>query len=160
MSSTPGRITRRFFPSVALIGLVLLAAFQLRVLFLTYAEAFSLRLWDLRFKTAVERSALLQGGDVAGFVDFLRENVPEDARLILPPNYPLRPFAHIGYMQYYLFPRDIENCGYDEVNACIRRVTGPNTYIMALPDFPPRALAEESKRFIPFTDDMGVYAPR
>jgi hypothetical protein len=117
-------------------------------------------LWELRYKPAWERSALLQAGDVAGFVAFLREQVPEDGRLILPPNFPLRPFAHVGYMQYYLFPRDIENCGQGEIEACVRRIGGAKTYIMALPDFPPRELAQIRLQFIPYRDDMGVFAPR
>jgi len=150
----------------SILGILAMATFlvvlmlQLRLTIVGRGMPIARRLWDLRFKADWERSALLQPGDVAGFVGFLRQQVPEDGRLILPPNIPQRPFAHVGYMQYYLFPRDIQNCGHDEVEACVRRIGGAKTYIMALPDFPPRALASEKLRFIPYRDDMGVFAPR
>jgi len=153
-------------PRTARFGILAMAAFLIALAFqfhttnVGFAGPMAERLWELRFKPDWERSALLQGGDVAGFVTFLRQQVPEDGKLILPPNFPLRPFAHVGYMQYYLFPRDIQNCGRDEVEACVRRIGGAKTFIMALPDFPPRALAEKTLRFIPYKDGMGVFAPR
>ena len=110
---------------------------------------------------AWERAAILQEGeDFAGFISFVRTHVPESARVILPPTKPERPLAHIGFMQYYLFPRDIHNCGYDEVDDCILRVVGRNTFILGLPDFPPRELALLSKRFIPYRDDFGLFVPK
>ena len=110
---------------------------------------------------AWERAAILQEGeDFARFISFVRAHVPEGARVILPPRKPERPLAHIGFMQYFLFPRDIHNCGYDEVDDCILRVVGRNTFILGLPDFPPRDLAELSKRFISYRDDFGLFVPK
>ena len=117
--------------------------------------------WNMRDYPAWERSATMLGGrDFAGYIRFLRDETPADARIILPPQIPVRPIAHVGLMQYFLFPRDIHNCGISEVEACVLRVSGPNTYILAVQGFPPKHLAELSKYIIQYEDELGVYAPR
>lgn len=117
--------------------------------------------WNMRQYPAWERSATILGGrDFADYIKFVRDHTPADARIILPPRVPVRPVAHVGLMQYFLFPRDIHNCGIREVEACVRRVRGSNTYILAVDGFPPRDLAELSKYLIQYEDELGVYAPR
>ena len=117
--------------------------------------------WAMRGLPAWERTALFQEDeDFAGFISFLRLQIPEDGRLILPPRRPERSLAHVGFMQYFLFPREIHTCGLNEVDDCILRVTGRKTYIISLPDFPPRDLAERSKRFVPYSGDYGVFVPK
>jgi hypothetical protein len=118
-------------------------------------------IWPIRNLPAWQRSAILvDGEELAGYLGFLRANIPEDARVILPPLFPQRPVAHVGLMQYYLFPRDIHNCGFGEVEECTLRVVGAHTYIIGLPDFPPVELALRSKRYIPYRDGLGVFAPK
>jgi hypothetical protein len=135
--------------------------FQLYVVARGYAIPLLGVTWAMREDPAWERAAVLQEGQVfAGYIAFLRSHIPKEARVILPPTRPQRPLAHIGFMQYYLFPRDIHNCGYDEVDDCILRVVGRNTFILGLPDFPPRELAELSKQFVPYQDDYGVFIPK
>lgn len=137
------------------------ALIQLILVGRDYAVPLIQTAWTARHAPAWQRAAALQEDeDFAGFIAFLRQNIPEDARVILPPNKPERPLAHIGFMQYYLFPREIHNCGVNEVDDCILRVTGRNTYILGLPDFPPRALAQQSKRFVGYHDDYGVFVPK
>ena len=51
-------------------------------------------------------------------MSFVRETTPDDARIILPPRLPRRTTAHVALMQYFLYPRDIHNCGLAEVEAC------------------------------------------
>lgn len=150
------RLSRWLLLAAGLAGL-----FQLFVVGRGYALPFLEATWSMREKPAWQRAAILQEGeDFAGFVAFLRSQVPEDARVILPPNKPQRPLAHIGFMEYFLFPRDIHNCAENEVDDCILRVAGRNTFILGLPDFPPRELAERSKRFIAYHDGYGVFAPK
>jgi hypothetical protein len=62
-------------------------------------------------------------------------------------------------MQYFLFPRDIHNCGIGEVEACVRRIEGANTYILALDYFPPRELASQRRVLLPFKDQLGLFGP-
>lgn len=117
-------------------------------------------IWELRTQSAVDRGGvLLEGRRFADYMRFVREVVPEDGRVILPPRSIYQPFENIGLMQYFLFPRDIHNCGPNEVEECVLRVTGAKTYILALEDFPPRELAEQVKRLVPFDEEIGVYAP-
>jgi hypothetical protein len=155
MSTLLAELRRVFLVVAGLAGL-----FQLLIVGGDYALPAILDSWALRQLPAWERAAIFEEGEeFAGFISFLRSQVPEDGRVILAPAQTQKRLAHIGYMQYFLFPRDIHNCGAEEVDECILRVVGPKTYIMALPGFPPRDLAERSKRYVPFTDEYGVFAP-
>jgi len=109
----------------------------------------------------LERSARLAfGDDFAAYLRFLRDLVPADGKVIIPPMSTDAVFGNIGLLQYYLFPRRIDNCGEHEIEACLLRVTGARTYILALPSFPPRDLAQQSKVFEGFDAERGVYIPR
>ena len=119
------------------------------------------QVWDLRKSPPWYRAAALENGvEFAGYISFLRAQVPEDGRVVLPPWQWQETVAHVGFMQYFLFPRELHNCGLDEVPACTLRASGRNTFIVALPDFPPRELAEQAKRFISYQDGMGVFVPK
>lgn len=144
--------------ALLLVGTV---AFQLYTTAQEYAIPWGRRVadsWDLPLW---ERTALfLEGEEFAEYIGFLRQQVPEDARVILPPRLPLGTFSYVSYIQYYLFPRDIHNCGINEVEACVARVGGSNTFIIAVDEFPPFELALEHKIFIPFNDRLGAFAPK
>lgn len=101
----------------------------------------------------------LEGPRFGAYIEFVRANTPADARIVLPPRIPERAESNVGLMQFYLFPRDIHNCGVHEVEECVRRITGPASYILALEDFPPRELADMTRTYLPFDDEIGLYAP-
>ena len=144
---------------VVLIALAL--AIQIQSLVRTSALPTAKSAWNMRGQPAWERSAtMLVGQEFAEYIRFLRNHTPADARIILPPRSLDRPVEHVGLMQYFLFPREILNCGANEVEACILRVTGPNTYILSVEGFPPMDLAKLSKHYVQFEDELGVYAPR
>ena len=151
-------------PKLRLLLKVVVGVAALAQLFLLsggYLKGAMRDLWATRDLPAWERVALWQGGeDFAGYISFLRDHIPEGARVIIPPWQTRIPFGHVGFMQYLLYPRDIHNCAIDEVDTCILRVTGVHTFILGLPWFPPRELAERSKRFILYRDDYGVFAPK
>jgi hypothetical protein len=109
---------------------------------------------------AWKRAALYFAGEgFAEYIEFVREQTSPDSRIVLPPRIPERPESNVGLMQYYLFPRDIHNCGIGEVEECVKRIRGPNSYILALVDFPPRELALQTRRFIPFNKETGLFGP-
>jgi hypothetical protein len=109
---------------------------------------------------AWQRAAIiLEGEEFAGYLEFLRTEIPDDARVILPPRVPFRPVAHVGFMQYFLYPREIHNCGVNEVDACVLRVGGRTTYIVAVSDFPPPEHAQVTKCFVEFDEAFGVWVP-
>jgi len=119
------------------------------------------RAWSERSRTALARSAAIFDGDTfADYMVFLREVIPEDAKVILPPHEPVQNMANIGLMEYFLMPRELHNCGIAEVEACILRATGPTSYIVTAWQFPPQGIAEQVKDFVPFRDGLGVYVPR
>lgn len=143
---------------------ILVLAVSVVIQTITLAESYVLptgkRVWDLRAQPALIRGGtLLEGRRFAEYLSFVRETVPEDGRVILPPHSTGGPLTNISLVQYFLFPRDIHNCGSNEVEECVLRVTGENTYILALKNFPPREVAAQVKRLVPFDDDIGVYAP-
>jgi len=148
---------------------LLLAAVLLSLAFLqamrvhtTYGRRYFLQVYENRTESALDRSAIFsEGREFADYMTFLRETIPEDAKVILPPREPVQSLANIGYMQYFLMPREIQNCGTDEVEACVLRMTGPTSYIITAWKFPPADLALQVKRFIPMPGgERGVYAPK
>jgi len=111
---------------------------------------------------ARERSARLAFGDgFAEYIRFLQEVVPSDATVIVPPVTVDEVLGNEGIVQYYLFPRRISNCpGSLPIGPCIARLTGPDSYILAVGEFPPPDVAEHAKTLVRFDDDRGVYVPR
>ena len=117
--------------------------------------------WDLKGYSAIDRSAILtEGMEFAEYMSFLRDTVPENAKVVMPPHQPVQPLSNLGYVQYFLMPRTIINCGSNEVRECVLRMTGEHSYIVTAWKFPPKDAAESVKKFIPFRNELGVYAPK
>jgi len=120
------------------------------------------RVWDVRQDPPLERSARLAFGDsFAGFILFLREEVPEGSRLVVPPKALIPDYGDIGLMQYFLAPRQIVDCpAGPDLPSCVASMDGNKTYILAIPKFPPRDSIPENKVFREYVEGFGVYAPR
>jgi hypothetical protein len=120
-------------------------------------------LWPLRGYAAWERSALIgEGEGFLEFIAFLRRAIPVSGKVVLPPHSDVSEvgaFAYPTFIQYFFVPREVLNCS-EPVDDCVRRLTGPNSYIVRVGRFPPALAASEHKRYIPFRDEMGVYAPK
>jgi hypothetical protein len=141
-------------------GLLLACGLQASVSWSSYIRPTAEKAWDLKALPVWQRTATLMfDEDTAGFLGFLRDTVPEEARVVVPPRSEGSIYEEIGMMQYFLIPREIHNCGKDEVEACVRRATGESTYILAVHYFPPRDLARETRRQIHYDDNRGVFAP-
>lgn len=144
-----------------LVLIATLVGYQVVVSWTSYIRPITSIVWSLRDEPVwVRTGSILLGDRITGHLGFLRETLPEDSRVILPPHSSGGIYEHIGLMQYFLGPRDIVNCGRDEVDACVRRVTGDSTYILAAGNFPPHDVAEESKRYVEYDNDLGVYVPK
>jgi hypothetical protein len=108
----------------------------------------------------IRSATALEGDDFGAYIQFLRQQIPENYRVMIPPLIPVRPTAHMGLMQFFLFPREIHNCGQNEVPACIERVNpASDFYILALRDFPPEELINPNRVLIPFREGTGVWSP-
>ena len=156
MRALNSTIVRRILTAGVMIAVVL----QAIVSWTSYLQPMTARAWSLRALPVWERTAtILFGEDTAAFLAFVRDKVPEDGRVILPPRSEGSIYEEVGLMQYFLMPRDIHNCGKNEVRACVQRATGEKTYILALYYFPPRDLARETRRQIHYDENRGVFAP-
>jgi hypothetical protein len=120
------------------------------------------RAWVVRGTPAIERSAQIAfGSDFSDFILFIRETVPESAKLVVPPKGMEPVYGDIGLMQYFLRPRTIIDCPMGEdLVPCVRSLTGASTYILAVQDFPPQADAGLYRNLVAFSDTRGVYVPR
>ena len=159
MSPTEPSIPRnRIWILIGLMIVALLQAAQLirGPLLERFAQVAYVRSEPPRYRSA----ALLLGEDLAAYFEFVREVVPEDAKVLLPPHIPVQPMANFGLMEFFLMPRELHNCGADEVEACVLRFTGDSSYILTAWKFPPEDVAEQVKEFIPFGEERGVYSPR
>ena len=147
--------------ALLLVLIAILVGYQAVVSWTSYILPTASRAWDLRNEPAWARAGVMLVGDrITGHLGFLKQSLPEEARVVLPPHSGGGVYEHIGFIQYFLIPRDIINCGPNELEACIRRVGGSSTYILAAGNFPPRSVAEETKRFVEYDGDLGVYVPK
>lgn len=110
---------------------------------------------------AVERSVRIAfGDDFEALVTFLRTRIPEDGRLVIPPMDLDATLGNVGLVQYFLFPREIVNCpSGDDLPACVRSLTGAQTCILRIGDFPPQEDVPSTKMYIPFDEERGLYCP-
>ncbi|MCX6072320.1 MAG: hypothetical protein NTU91_15935 [Chloroflexi bacterium] len=115
-----------------------------------------------RGDSATERSARVAFGDQFGdFVRFVDVNVPENGRVVVPPLDLDLTFGDVGLTQYLLFPREIVNCpSGPDLADCVRSLTGSQTYILRVRDFPAPEDVPPSKGYLPFEGDLGLYYPR
>jgi hypothetical protein len=120
------------------------------------------RAWEVRQDPPLERSARLAFGDsYAGYIRFLRTEVPEDALLVVPPKSLAPEYGDIGLVQYFLAPRRIVDCpAGPDLPQCVASMDGKSTYLLAIPEFPPRDSVPENKVFREYVEGFGVYAPR
>lgn len=154
------RLRRDWRLILAALVLAIPAALQVRIVWLDYGREWVQRVSQTIELPAWKRAAIYLGGQqFADYIEFVRLHAPEDARVILPPREPVATFSNVGFVQYFLFPRDIHNCGINEVEDCIRRVQGENTYILGVGYFPPPELASQFKNYLPFDDELGLYVP-
>jgi hypothetical protein len=110
---------------------------------------------------ATTRSALFFAGKgFSDFITFVNENVPPEAVVFIPRFEQDELFGHEWIMEFFLFPRKVENCSPNiTVEECILNLRGPNKYILAVGDFPPHSTAVQVKQWLPFDGERGVYIP-
>jgi len=149
--------------TIAPLILLAAAAMQMAWVTLDFAAPRTRQYAAVRDRPAWERSAVLsEGTDFAEFVAFLRTNIPESAKVVLPPHSDIGQagaYTYVSFMQYFFFPRHVLNCG-EDVAECVRGLSGPSSYLVRIGPFPPADLASEHKTYVPFRDDLGLYAPK
>lgn len=153
----PGSIARH----LSLVVLVAAAAIATLVTVRDDALPTLRRVWRLRSEPAIERSALFGfGAEFADYARFIRDQVPEDATLAIPKEVQGGEWGHLGIVQYFMFPRRVVDCPAEEAEACVLRLTGESTYILAPnEEFPPRQAAERNRTYLAFDERRGLFVP-
>ena len=119
------------------------------------------RVWRIRDQSALVRSARLSyGPEFADYVLFLRRIIPEDGLVVLPPSGVDVVFGNMGFMQYFLFPRELTNCPEAVVwEECLVNFRGGRTYLISVGGFPQSEELGLDERYIPFNGKWGVFVP-
>jgi hypothetical protein len=121
-----------------------------------YANKLYYKVWADRNLDAINRSADVSfGGDFYFYIDFLRKNIPPDASVVLPPKGSRMFLNAEELMQYFLFPRHVLSCLQD----CATLTNDGTTYVISEDDFPDPQSIDPAKIRIPFSNNLGIYAP-
>ncbi len=110
-------------------------------------------------EAAIERSAQLQlGSEAAEYIRFIREIVPSDrgVTVVLPYRGQRGPFTSIALMQYYFYPREVDNCS-DPLEVCLGYVKGNTKYVIGGPVGEGVEIGD--KLYIPLNKKSGIYIP-
>lgn len=95
----------------------------------------------------------------ANYIKFLKQNIPEDGKVVLPPK-GMGPdvVGHLPYMQYFLGPRELINC--TEIK-CLADLIESDRYILMLDSkiFIGQGLIEDRSRLVMFDSDWGLVIP-
>jgi len=112
-------------------------------------------------KSGIWRSArFARGNNFADFVEFLRKEIPEEGRVVLPPEeVTMQALSTTPFMQLFLSPREVINC--TTINCGSAFLEEDNTYIliMGLGQFPAEHMDKDNPKVRMFNDTWGIYGP-
>jgi hypothetical protein len=155
----PGPIS--WISRIALAAVLIVCAIQIGWVSRSFLRLATGKVWANRHLDAVSRSAdVAYGHDYMLYVQFLRDEIPEDAIVVLTrtdgqPQYDSSPF-----LQYFLIPRTVVDCPSGPMETCLLELGGPDVYFT----YGRGALLPEATaawlRIVPFDEDRGVLAPR
>jgi hypothetical protein len=108
--------------------------------------------------SALERSAYLGfGDDFAKFMSFLRNGVPENGTVVVPPMSADELFGNSALMQYFLYPRMIKRCDNTEnFETCRERYSGTKIYMLSTSQYNPKSSLLDDASQIPFDETKGL----
>jgi hypothetical protein len=108
----------------------------------------------------VRSERLAFGASFSEYLQFLRERVPDDALVAIPPIEHDPVYGNMGLMQYALFPRRLTNCpAIGEWETCRANYGGENTFVISVRGFPPPDKPPGSKDYVAFDEGRGLFAP-
>ena len=114
----------------------------------------------LRVRGAIGQTGLLRSANFgqnqrfANYVQFLNENIPTNARVVLPPEGGgLKVLSTTPYMQFFLAQRQVLNC---TDAACLQTISRENTYFLVVGDFPGDGYSTPSRNVRMFDSEWGL----
>lgn len=152
---------------LAVAGVVAVSGYQLLVLAREFIIPWTTRVSARIGSPAVDRSGYFieeeMGQDAerfVGFIHFIKDNVPQDRYIVLPPVDHGGEFSNEGFVQYFVFPMSVVNCPRNQSHEyCVTEIYGADTYILAVPGFPPAEAASTGRIFIEYSGNWGLYVP-
>ena len=143
-----------------LLGVALV--FQLFTLICSKLAPLRQRILGVQARPMLERSAVLAFGDQFNeYLQFLLNEIPEDALVVIPPRSVDYRWGDVYLMQFYMVPRAISNCPSEqEVADCIRAHDGERTYFIEIDNYLKESMLLHSKNYKPFDETRGIYVPR
>ena len=154
-------LSRRLSPVKLATAIVLLGVLlQVYVLYSDYLSPWGGRIWDLRARTAWERSGFLSpwfGAERTEFLGFVRENTSSDAVLLFTEK--SGPYSWRPLLQYFLFPRTVVHCADANLTACIESDLGDGGFVVHPEGGPGPEGIPITAGFIPYRaeDQTGLY---
>jgi len=141
---------RLLLPVLLVICVVVQGVFLLRVLPRQIMEV-----WKTIGHPAAWRGAnFSQGHKFADYILFLNQNIPQNARVVLPPmDQGAKALATTPFMQFFLAPRQVLNCN---DLACANNLSGEDTYFLIVNDFPGSGVEQNPQQRIMFDQAWGV----
>ncbi len=112
------------------------------------------------------RETLSRGADAAygeaymRFVESMRSAVPEGARVIQVGRTGRPQFESVWYLQYFLFPRQVEACGLARLADCIARAAAEPSYFLVSGAFTDRAAWSADFEMTSLGDELTLLSPR
>jgi hypothetical protein len=117
----------------------------------------------LRVRGAIGQAGLWRSANFgqnqrfANYVQFLNENIPTNARVVLPPEGGgLKVLSTTPYMQFFLAPRQVLNC---TDAACLQTISRENTYFLVVGDFPADGRSAPARKVRMFDSEWGLLLP-
>jgi hypothetical protein len=108
----------------------------------------------------VRSERLAFGASFSEYLQFVRERVPDDALVAIPPVEHDPVYGNMGLMQYALFPRRLTNCpAIGEWETCRANYGGENTFVISVGGFPPPNKPPGSKTYVAYDENRGLFAP-
>lgn len=127
-----------------LIALLLILALQIKISYPKQEIAFIKRNLNLTYD---QKMGVKQGIDLYRYLLFLKNNLPQNATVLIPPmKYPWPYTGNGGYMLYFLYPRKIVSLTFDN------KIPEGVTYSLMLPNDNGEIL-EQNKAWPPFKID-------
>lgn len=145
---------------VLLLGIIALT--QLSIVWTDYGFTWLRAAWRTRETPAETRGVrFMLGRRAAEYIEFLKDNVPEDGKIVLP--FRVGEFTQQSLLQFFLMPRAIPGCDcgsnvFEEMTReCVQCLRLEGHAVPAIGDFPAAKAVEEYKVFIPNPTDTGWF---
>jgi hypothetical protein len=151
---------RRALTALPLVLLLFVAVWQTVDVAQNFAGRLVAKVWVNRQLDAVSRSAdVAYGEDYRRYIEFLRQKIPEDARVVVLRISGFPQYESRSFLQYFLFPRRVLICTQEGPAECVLEFQGPDTYFIYRGGLELPVAAAAAIEQVEFVEGEGILAP-